>query len=81
MATSKAMRIVRGLAGKDATVFNDRLQNGTRSFKVWGWNVKDYGQAKAALEAAGLQVKMVQQVKYSYRMASEYLLTRLHVVE
>ena len=80
MATSKAMKIVRGLAGKNVTIFNDRLKSGKYSIKVWGWGKQDYAVAKAALEAAGLQVEMVTFTKFSYRMAEEYIQTRLHVV-
>jgi len=80
MATSKTMKIVRGLAGKNGYIFNDRLKSGKRSIKVWGWGKQDYAVAKAALEAAGLQVEMVTFKKFSYRMAAHYTQTRLHVV-
>lgn len=81
MATTKTMRIVRALAGKDATVFNDKLVDGTRSIKVWGWRPADYLKAKEALEQVGLKVRLVRLHKYSARAAAEYRTTRLHVEE
>jgi hypothetical protein len=51
MAT-KAMQIVRKLAGPPPTIFNDKLKGGGRSIKVWRWQEEDYAPIKAALEAA-----------------------------
>lgn len=81
MATTKTMKIVRKLAGTLATVFNDKLVDGTRSIKVWGWRPADYLKAKEALEQAGLKVRLVQFDKYAPRIGKEYRQTRLHVEE
>jgi hypothetical protein len=55
MAKTKTIGVVRQLTGPMPIVFNDRLKNGVRSVKVWGWRVADYERAVAALEAAGLK--------------------------
>ena len=54
--TTQAMKIVRRIAGKEATVYNDLLSNGDHSIKVWGWSEQVYDYAKKELEAAGLNV-------------------------
>lgn len=81
MAVTKTMQIVRKLAGKDATVFNDKMVNGDRSIKVWGWKNTDYTNAKTALEAAGLRAVLTTYNGYSYRIAANYTQTRLRVTE
>ena len=54
---SKIIRAVDVLRkGGCSTVFNDAISGG-RSFKVWGWDQKDYAAAKAALTAQGYTVK------------------------
>ena len=46
---SESTKIMRQLAGKNATLFNDKLADGRRSYKVWGWNYLDYEKAWAHL--------------------------------
>lgn len=53
MKTLTAQQVIRHLAGKDCTIYNDKLKNGTRSFKVWGWSERDYFNAVAWLEHYG----------------------------
>lgn len=61
MATSNIMRIVRGVVGDNALVFNDKLKGGGRSIKVnWGHDAAQTMAVKAALEAEGYTVEMVQ---------------------
>lgn len=81
MATTKTMRIVRKLAGKDKTVFNDKLVGGERSIKVWGWREADYDIAMLMLFAAGCRVRKVLVKGYSARMARDYRQVRLHVID
>lgn len=65
------MKIVRGVVGKDATIYNDKLKNGVRSIKMdlWARNVNGVyelrdrtqwtTQAAVALQAAGYTVDIV----------------------
>jgi len=76
---SLSTKIIRKLAGPDATIFNDRLVDGRRSYKVWGWNMFDYDTALTELEAAGLKVKLVLHRGYSGRGMRRYTQPRLHV--
>jgi len=64
MATTKAAKIVRSIVGDYAEVFNDKLEDGTRSFKVWNWAAdpccSDWEtKAAAQLTAAGFKTKIV----------------------
>lgn len=77
-------KIVRGVVGKDATIYNDKLKNGVRSIKLdmWARNVNGTyelvdravltKQAAAALTAAGYAVTV---------LTTDYGDTRLHVTE
>ncbi len=57
-------------SGRGHTVFNDKLTNGERSVKVWGWTGADYAEAASMLREAGCTVKIVHGEN-----------TRLHVTE
>lgn len=81
MAVTKTMTIVRKLAGKDATVFNDKLANGDRSIKVWGWDNTNYTNAKTVLELAGLRAVLTTCVSYDVRRGGNYTQMRLRVTE
>ncbi len=80
MRTTRAMQYVRALAGSRAGIYNDKIKNG-RSFKVWGWTVKDYDDAKAAMELAGFTVKVRTSKQYSGRGGRHYMVTRLLVAD
>lgn len=80
MRTTRAMQYVRALAGNTAGIYNDKIKNG-RSFKVWGWTVKDYDDAKAAMELAGFTVKVRTSKQYSGRGGRHYMVTRLLVAD
>ena len=58
-------------------VFNDKLVDGTRSLKVWGWKLDDYTLAQKLLEDAGCRVTRVKTPGIFGRSGSY----RLHVVE
>ena len=68
-------------SGRGYFVFNDRLVDGRRSLKVWGWNRSDYKEAKRLLELAGCRVDLVGTETYSPRSNQRFLQTRLHVTE
>ncbi len=55
-------RIVRELAG-NKIMFNDRLSNGGRSIKVWGWQMADYQAAIQALVRQGVSCAIVRTPK------------------
>ena len=61
---SKSTQIMRQLAGKGATMFNDKLVNGSRSYKVWGWTLSDYDKAWAYLLQAGIKSEVVYAPAY-----------------
>lgn len=84
MARTKTRATARALCkdvGRGHVIFNDRLVDGTRSLKVWGWHEQDYAQAKAMLEVWGCKVTLVEQDKYSARGGRYYTMRRLHVQE
>jgi hypothetical protein len=59
---SNAVKVVRALANATGpkTVFNDRLVDGTRSIKVWGWQQEDYKSALRTLQNVGLRGRIVR---------------------
>ena len=62
-------------------IFNDRLTDGTRSLKVWGWLKQDYQDAKKLLETLGCRAQIVEAEKFSPRGGRNYTMRRLHVQE
>lgn len=81
MAITKTTQVARKIMnkGKGTYLFNDRLVDGRRSLKVWGWSDAEYRKAKRELEAQGCKVDMVQFVAHKWNMSK--LQTRLHVEE
>jgi len=76
----ESSKIIRKLAGPMLTIFNDRLVDGTRSYKVWGWDLPDYNRALQALKSAGFTTKLVLFERYSERKQHRYVQARLHVI-
>ncbi len=84
MATTKTRKVARIMCdstGRGHWIFNDKLADGTRSLKDWGWTQADYTDAKGFLEGLGCKVTLVQKEKYSARGGRNYTMTRLHVTE
>lgn len=81
MAITQTTRIARELAGPRATIFNDRMVDGRRSLKVWGWKLHDYRECQRLLEAAGHKVEMIERnaPQTYFRAAGKQI--RLHVTE
>lgn len=81
MHVTKTTRIARKLAGPRATIFNDKMVDGRRSLKVWGWKRNDYEECERQLRAAGLAVELVERntPKTYFRAAGKQI--RLHVTE
>ena len=81
--TTKVARKIMRKQGVGSILFNDKLADGSRSLKVWGWGVAQYEKAKRKLEKKGCTVKMVQFQTYgSARFGVQgRVQTRLHVTE
>ena len=75
----ESSKIIRKLAGPLATIFNDRLVDGTRSYKVWGWDIPDYNVALQALKSSGFSAKLVVFKGHSQRGRRQYSQPRIHV--
>ena len=78
MTRTKTGRVARELS-KDGFIFNDRLRDGRRSLKVWGWSERQYLLAKEKLEALDCTVKVVR-VALRGKPPGGFRL-RLHVTE
>ena len=72
-------KIVRQLAGSTARIFNDKLVNGVRSYKVWGWAQSDYERCVSMLQANGIAATLIIHRAYSSRGARWYEQPRIHV--
>lgn len=81
--TGKVARKVINKTGKGTFVFNDKLQDGRRSLKVWGWSEAQYLKAKRKLEKKGCIVDLVKFKSTAYGMygRSGRIQIRLHVKE
>lgn len=77
--TGAIARAVIAMTGRGFLVFNDRLRDGRRSLKVWGWTFKDYEMARELLTRAKCQVHVVEFDGYSRGMVKRQI--RLHVAE
>jgi hypothetical protein len=78
MTRVPAAKIIRSLmtvTGQGNYMFNDRMKNGGRSIKVWGWNSRVYEEAAAILTQHGYKTKMVLTPGSKWRSGSH----RLHV--
>ena len=82
-ATTKTGKIASAIiaTGRGTMMFNDKLADGRRSLKVWGWSDSDYHKAKQLLEQEGCAVEMVttRKVDLGYRTYQPRI--RLHVTE
>lgn len=81
MAKTRTMHLIRGLAGRDAVIYNDKLADGRRSIKVCRWGETDYNNAKRMLEFLGMIVTKKIHRGYSSRGGCHYTQIRLHVAE
>ena len=51
--TTRVARSIIHKTGRGSVIFNDRLADGKRSLKVWGWDMGEYLKAKRMLEKQG----------------------------
>jgi hypothetical protein len=79
--TRKVAQVLSKATGRGHMIFNDKLANGTRSLKVWGWTINDYTAAQELLRGMGCRVELVEQEKYDARGGRFFTMRRLHVVE
>ena len=79
--TGSIARAVIHMTGRGFCVFNDRLADGRRSLKVWGWTDRDYETARELLTRAKCQVTVVEFEAYSARRGGNYTQRRLHITE
>ena len=77
--TTRVAQVVKATSGRGTVIFNDKLEDGTRSLKVWGWDRGNYVMAKQLLEQAGCQAELVEFL--SYVRGGKRKQIRLHVVE
>ena len=80
---TKISNIVRGVTsevGRGAKYFNDKLESGDRSIKVWGFTESDYDMLEARFQNAGYGVKRVTTpgIAFAGRLYARPQ-TRLHV--
>ena len=79
--TTKVAKKVIKKSGRGSVIFNDKLIDGRRSLKVWGWGETEYLKAKKKLEKKGCTVKVVKVKAYVYGRTVSRMQTRLHVTE
>ncbi len=79
--TMKVATAVCELTGRGWMKFNDKLKDGRRSLKVFGWDYNDYKSAEMVLKVMGCEVEFVAFRGYNTRGGSNYTQYRLHVKE
>ena len=81
--TTKTGKIASAMiaAGRGWGMFNDKMADGRRSLKVWGWDDSDYRKAKLLLEREGCKVEMVKTRTVNCGGRTLRPSTRLHVTE
>lgn len=55
--TRLAVSVVSAITDNHGVVFNDKLKDGTRSLKVWGWSLREYSKCAELLREMGCTVK------------------------
>lgn len=66
---------------KGSTIFNDRLVDGRRSLKVWGWSLPQYESFQRVLKQAGLNSVIISGPRRSPWARAGDLQYRIHVDE
>jgi len=80
--TRRVAKLVCKESGRGTVIFNDKLVDGTRSLKVWGWEDVDYATASRLIEKFGFTTKFVKtRFQYDARTGRTRRSTRLHVNE
>jgi hypothetical protein len=79
--TTRIANLVIHLTGHGWMKFNDKMNDGRRSLKVFGWEYKDYEMARNLLLIHGHYAEIVCFGAYSFRGGCNYTQYRLHVKE
>ncbi len=67
--------------GNAGMVFNDKLADGRRSLKVWGWTREQYVLAANKLREMGCKVEVVNLKRRNRNKMLSRVVIRLHVEE
>ena len=67
--------------GKGNMLFNDRLVDGRRSLKVWGWGLPQYESFQRLLKTEGLNSEIISKQRCSPWAKPGDLQHRIHVDE
>jgi hypothetical protein len=80
--TRRVANVVCKETGRGHMIFNDKLSDGTRSLKVWGWDDLDYMTAVMMFEQLGFKAELVKtRMFYDTRAGRSRRNTRIHVNE
>mgnify|MGYP003336678575 CR=1 FL=1 len=80
--TRRVAKLVCKESGRGFKIFNDKLSDGTRSLKVWGWEDVDYATASRLIEKFGFTTKFVKtRFNFDPMTGRNRRATRLHVNE
>ena len=79
--TRLVARTVCDVTGRGHVIYNDKMADGRRSLKVWGWGEDEYYRAKSLLEVMGCNVKLVVKERFDARWGGNIVVRRLHVTE
>ena len=79
--TRLVARTVCDLTDRGHVIYNDKMADGRRSLKVWGWGEDEYYRAKSLLEAMNCTVKLVVKERFDARWGGNIIVRRLHVTE
>ena len=80
--TTMVARTVMRMTGKGHMLFNDRLVDGRRSLKVWGWTDAQYFEAADMLKRMGCVAKVKQFPTQGWHpLGKKFLQVRLYVKE
>lgn len=74
--TMEVAKEVQKRTGKGETIWNDRLVDGRRSLKVWGWGKEEYALAEELLKQRGCKV-----FSHIFQSPRRRSMRRLHVDE
>lgn len=79
--TTRIARIVMKKSNKGSMIFNDRLADGRRSLKVWGWDLPQYERCQELLKKEGFTSEIVGHTYAATRWRPARTQYRLHVNE